>query len=819
MKAVIMAGGEGTRLRPLTSDIPKPMVPILNKPVMEHIINLLKKHNIVDIAATLYYLPSSIKDYFDDGRELGVNISYYVEEVPLGTGGSVLNAENFLDDTFIVISGDALTDINITEALKFHKEKGSKATLILKKENIPLEYGIVITDENGKIIRFLEKPSWGEVFSDTVNTGIYILEPDVLNYYKKGQNFDFSKDLFPKLLKDSVPMFGYITEDYWCDIGDINSYKQTQFDVLDGKVRLEIAGTEISKGIWVEDGCIVSEDVKITPPVYIGKDCIINSNSTIDSYCIIGNNTTIDSKSTLKRSVIWCNTYIGKNSQLRGTILCNKVKIKNNVNIFEDTVIGAECTLQDGCTIKPNIKIWPNKTIKEDTIINKNLVWGTKARRTLFGNRDISGDVNIDITPEFASLLGSAFASAINKDSPVIISCDSTPASKIIKQSLIAGVLSTGARAIDIENIILPINRFAVRFYRGSGGVHISTFNCDPNKVHIEFTNNMGGNIQRSVEKKIENLFLREDFQRCNSDMINEVINVDNFTSLYIQTSANSIKSLSKIRSKNYNILVSSENEKTTMLTLTFLNFLGCKADGDYSIKNFNSMEKFIDAMGKKIKRGNYNFGVVLSENGENLTLIDENGIPVRGEKYTVLASLIALKSGTNKKLVVPYTTTRVIENIAMQYKAEVIRTKSSPSEIMNTMLNLAEDEDSLIQYILSYDGILAVGKILEYLTLNSISLGDLLKEIPEFYVKHDEVLCDFKDRGRVIRRLIEEHSNRDIELFEGIKINTQKGWTLILPDNERPIFNIFSEGFNEEYAEELCLSISDKICKIVNND
>jgi mannose-1-phosphate guanylyltransferase/phosphomannomutase len=215
MKSVIMAGGEGTRLRPLTCNIPKPMVPIVNKPVMEHIIELLRKHNLTDIAVTLQYLPNIIKNHFNDGREYDVNLKYYVEDKPMGTAGSVKNAEDFLDDTFIVISGDALTDIDLKKAIDFHFSKKSMATLVLKKVEIPLEYGVVVTDENGRITRFLEKPSWGEVFSDTVNTGIYILSPEVLKYYNKNEIFDFSKDLFPLLLKQDKPMYGYVSEDYW----------------------------------------------------------------------------------------------------------------------------------------------------------------------------------------------------------------------------------------------------------------------------------------------------------------------------------------------------------------------------------------------------------------------------------------------------------------------------------------------------------------------------------------------------------------------------------------------------------------------------
>ena len=270
MKAVIMAGGEGTRLRPVTCGIPKPMVPVLNKPVMEYTIELLKKHNITDIAATLAYFPAVITDYFGDGGEFGVSLRYYIEHTPLGTGGSVKNAEDFYDDTFIIVSGDALTDIDLEKALEFHKYRKSKATLILKKVPVPLEYGVVIIDEDGKITSFMEKPSWGEVFSDTINTGIYILEPEVLDYYKKGDNFDFSKDLFPKLLRDNVPMYGYITKDYWNDIGDLRVYKEVNFDILTGKVKTAIGYRQRGEGIWIGDGCEISDSCHLIAPVLIG---------------------------------------------------------------------------------------------------------------------------------------------------------------------------------------------------------------------------------------------------------------------------------------------------------------------------------------------------------------------------------------------------------------------------------------------------------------------------------------------------------------------------------------------------------------------
>ena len=198
MKAVIMAGGEGTRLRPLTSQRPKPLSPAFNLPIMEHIVLLLKQHGITDIVVTLHYLADEIEGYFGDGSEWGVNLIYSVEDTPLGTAGSVKQAEAHLrDDTFLIISGDALTDIDIDKAIDYHTKKGSLATIVLSHVPNPLEFGVVITDDSGHIRRFLEKPSWGEVFSDTVNTGMYILEPSIFDYMEMGKKYDWSHDIFP----------------------------------------------------------------------------------------------------------------------------------------------------------------------------------------------------------------------------------------------------------------------------------------------------------------------------------------------------------------------------------------------------------------------------------------------------------------------------------------------------------------------------------------------------------------------------------------------------------------------------------------------
>lgn len=814
MKAVIMAGGEGSRLRPLTCGIPKPMVPILNKPVMEHIIGLLRKFDITDIAATLWYLPSEITDYFEDGRDFSVKLNYYIETSPLGTGGSVLNTEDFLDGTFIVISGDAMTDINLSQAVEFHRSRGSKATLVLKREPIPLEYGIVITDEYGSINKFLEKPSWGEVFSDTINTGIYILEPEVLSYYKKGENFDFSKDLFPRLLNDNIPMFGYITDEYWCDIGDLNSYKQTHFDILSGKVNIG-SGYISNRDIIIGKNTIISSSAKILPPVYIGANCIIRSGAVI-SNSVIGDGCTIGENTSLKRSILWNKSTLGRNNQCRSTILCSGVNLHNNINLFEDSVIGPGCTLSDNVTLKPCIKLWPFKRIKEDSIVNKNLIWGTKASRVLFGERGISGEFNIEITPEYASLLGAAYSSSINKTAPLIISSDDSPPSRLIKESIISGALSSGSKVIDIGDAVIPLNRFGVKLYNGSGGIHVSTGWSD-GRLRIEFINEAGGNIDRKAEKKVENLFSREDFERCSIDTVCSAVKIQNFEQLYLQNIEPHIKNLIGIRNSAYRILIASPSEITLNIAALLLKNIGCSVTKDYWITGNKSMDDYAKHIGDIIKANNNDIGVIFSENGENIILIDETGLVIDKEKYPILASLITLKSGNAEKLIIPYMSTVNIERLAQKYNTEIIRAKSAFSELINTVLKQPRSDNApQLQYILYFDGIYAVAKILDFLIENSTTLHILAAEIPPIHIRTQKLNCDFEQRGSIIRRLIEEGKSDSLELFDGIRLSSEKGWSLILPDNERSVFNIYTEGFSEEYADELSVSIADKLKRLI---
>lgn len=313
MKAIIMAGGRGSRLHGLTVQYPKPMLPILNKPVLAHILNLLKYHCITEVVITVQYLAEQIWRYFGDGHTLGMVIHYAVEETPLGTAGSVKNAQPYLDnEPFLVISGDIITDINLTCARQFHQAKDALATLVLKRVSNPLGYGTVVADWEGRIQHYLEKPNYIEVISSTINTGIYILDPEVLNMMKPNQAYDFSYDIFPQLVYHDAPIFGYLADGYWGDMGTIQGYMKATADALMGKVKHIDRGVHIGGNIWVGRDVEIAPDAVLQGPICLGNEVRIYPGATIHGPSVVGDQTIIGPRAFIEQSIIGHNCLVGE---------------------------------------------------------------------------------------------------------------------------------------------------------------------------------------------------------------------------------------------------------------------------------------------------------------------------------------------------------------------------------------------------------------------------------------------------------------------------------------------------------------------------
>ncbi|HJX75085.1 MAG TPA: sugar phosphate nucleotidyltransferase, partial [Gaiella sp.] len=385
MKAVVMAGGEGTRLRPLTSNQPKPMVPIVGKPCMEHALDLLRAHGLTEIVVTLAFMPQAIRTYFGDGESLGLEMDYSVEEQPLGTAGSVGLAKERLTDTFLVISGDALCDVDLTALVEAHRAKGAAVTIGLKSVDNPLEFGIVVTDDDGRVERFLEKPSWGQVFSDTINTGIYVLEPEVLRHVPDDRPYDFSKELFPHLLEMGRPIYGHVLDGYWQDVGTLEQYRQANFDALDGAVQLEIPGLRLRGNVWVSEEVDIDQLEPVVGPAFIGVNSRIADAASVGAYSVLTRGVIVREGARVTRTVIDAGTYLGRSAVVEGAIIGRSCDVRDHVRIHEGVAIGDEVTIGPEASIFPGVRIYPFKEIETGAQIHESIIWEKRASKSAFG--------------------------------------------------------------------------------------------------------------------------------------------------------------------------------------------------------------------------------------------------------------------------------------------------------------------------------------------------------------------------------------------------------------------------------------------------
>lgn len=832
MKAVIMAGGSGTRLRPLTCNLPKPMVPVVGKPMSEHIVNLLKKHKFDDIIFTLHYLPDAIRDYFGDGSDLGVNISYSVEEgKPLGTAGCVKAVQDHLDSTFVVISGDSLTDIDLSAALKFHKEKKSKATLILKRVENPLDYGVVITDGENRIQRFVEKPGASEIFSDTVNTGTYILEPEVLLYVLMGREQDFSNDLFPLLLLRNEPMYGYVADGYWCDIGNLAVYRQAHKDVLDGLVDVKIDLPQIQPGVWVGQGTQIDSSVKLEAPVMIGENCRIGRETIISPHTTIGDNVVIQEKASLKQPVIWSNVYVGSKAELRACVVCNNSTIHNSAELLEGAIIGDNSSIGQEAAVNPDVRIWPDKNVDSGAKVLTSLIWGTRAPRTLFGAHGVRGLANVEITPEFAVNLAAAYGATL-KSGPVLVSRDYWKVSQMISRAMVSGLVSVGIEVQNLESMPLPISRHYVKTQRAAGLIHVRVSQREIDKITIEFFDNQGVAITKSTERKIETTFFKEDFPRCAPADVGTISFPSRVREYYVDEFLSHVKGqvfdedkvpFCIVPGTNYTRTTKTGNQathapkvvidyamaETGVLLPDLLGQLGIETVVlNSSIRNVPPRQEERITMRKQladvVKALNADLGVQIGRNGEQMTLVDETGQIIRGELLLATVADIILRDKPGKSIVVPVNASSIVERIAARHNCKVVRCKASETEIGSTTARL---EDSALggsangcfifpEFQNGYDAMFAVGQVLEHLTFQGRTLHQAVSDLPPLYYQVDSVHCPWERKGRVMRLLVEKHHDRPMELLDGVKIQTRPDhWILVLPDAVEPLVHVYADG------------------------
>jgi mannose-1-phosphate guanylyltransferase / phosphomannomutase len=824
MKAVVMAGGEGSRLRPLTVTRPKPMVPIVGRPVMEHILNLLKAHGITDVVVTVQYMASAIEDYFGDGNQFGMHISYSREEVPLGTAGSVKNAEALLDEPFLVISGDALTDFNLSEIIKYHQDRKALATLTLAHVANPLEYGVIITNEEGHITQFLEKPSWGEVFSDTINTGIYVLDPVIFSYFEGNKPFDFSQDLFPMMLEKGDPMYGCVASGYWCDVGNLAEYMRANADVLQNSVKVDLTGTN-NGGIWTEDGVEIAQDAQIYGPVWLGHDCKIKSGVIIHGPSAIGHYTIVDDRAQIDRSVVWNNSYIGERAELRGALVGTSTSIKSKAVMFEGAVIGDHSMVDENAIIQPGVKIWPNKEIETGAVVTSSIIWGSQGRRALFGRYGVTGLVNVDITPDFAARLGAAYGAVLAKGAVVCVNRDDHRTPRMVKRAIISGLPSAGINVSDLETVPLPVARYYVRTTDAAGGVHIRLSPFDPRIIDIKFFDPSGLDISKNFERKIENLYFREDFRRVYLDEIGTISYAPSVNQRYIDAF---LKVLDQdiMRKRRYRIVVDyGQGASVDVLSPVFnalnadviaLNATRDPARYSRTAEEFDRDMQVLASITATLKA---DLGVRIDTGGERIYVVDDHGQLLDGGKLLAAMTELTLRGRTQGLVAVPVTAPSVVETVAKKLGGEVVYTKVMPHALTSAatspgMVLVGDGAGAFAfpEFHPAFDGMYALMKLLEALARFNTELSAVVSSLPPYHLIRTQVNCPWEYKGKVMRILSEQYRERREDPIDGVKIDLGEEWVLVLPDADRPLFHVLAESRSRDSAQAL----ADKYARVV---
>lgn len=828
MKAVVMAGGEGSRLRPLTVGRPKPMVPVINKSVMGHILDLLKSHGVTEIIVTVRYLGTAIQDFFEDGRSLGLQITYAVEDIPLGTAGSVKNAAAYLDETFLVLSGDALTDIDLTRVVEVHKASGALATLALTRVPNPLEFGVIITDDSGRITQFQEKPSWGEIISDTVNTGIYVLEPEVLDYIPFNTNFDFATDVFPAMLAAGLPMNGYVADGYWCDVGSLDEYRRATADMLYGRVKLaEPIGRHIGGGIWAGEDVEIAPSAQLYGPIYLGNGVKIKGDVTIYGPSVIRDYTIIDAYTRIERSILWRNNYVGENCELRGTIVTRQCSIKSKAVVFEDSVISDQCILGEGCIIHAGVKLWPRKEIEPGATVKDSIVWGNQGRRALFGRFGITGVVNVDLTPEFAAKMGAALGATLPKASFVAINRDMHRSSRMLKRALISGIPGTGLNVWDLGTVPTPVLRHFVRTNPDtSAGIHVRLSPFDQRVVDIRFIDKKGMNQSKTAERAVERAYFREDFRRAYLDEIGVIQYANHSAERYIEDFIAQID-VESIRNANLRIVIDYSHGLASDVFARVLNKLGVEVLPLNARREETKLAMLqyefranLERTAKIVSVLDADLGMQLDVAGEKLFLVDELGQILDDITAAALVMELALQNHPQSSVIGPVTLPNSFDTIAGWRDSRFVRISNNLQSIMEA----ANSREHLLgvdgngNYVFpafqpTVDGMMAAAKTLEYLATYRANISqtrtpisEIVSYLPSFHLAEARAYCATGAKGAVMRLLNEQHGVRNSEVnVEGIRIPLQNTeWVHIAPDPDSPYFTIIAEAATWTRAGEL---------------
>ncbi len=825
MKAIVLAGGFGTRIQPLTNSVPKPMLPILNRPMMEHIIIKLRDDlGITDIAVLLYFKPEIIKEYFGDGSGWGVKITYVQPDDDYGTAGAVGFARELMDESFIIVSGDLVTDFDFKQIAAFHKQKRSKLTITLTPVDNPLQFGVVIANEEGRIEKFLEKPSWGEVFSDTINTGIYLLEPEIFDYIPVEENFDFAKDLFPTLMKEGVTLWGCSVEGYWRDVGNPQSYREVYQDLFDEETVLPMKGEKSEQGgcaIYREDGTGLPESVRCSGTVVLGKNVTIGKDVELGNVAI-GDNVKIGEGCRIKESIIWNDVEIEGKVTLHNSVICNNNRIAKKVKAKNGVIISEYCEVDKGTIFTKDVIVWPEKSINEGSIVSNNIIWGKNYKSSLFESGKVIGRTNVELSCEMATKLAESFGSILPVGSKVYISRDYHRSSRMLKRAFLSGMLSTGIDVLDLRNIPSNVMRFTLAHHEEvAAGIHFRQSTINQLDTEIIFYTSEGLAIDTNLSKNVERIFFRENFRRVNHTQIGEIDEEHHVKDRYVEVLQQRLDS-ALFKSSEMKVAVDIMFGSTSDIYPKILNELQIEnivLNGYQDDKRLTKLPSLIKSSHKNIadivKTMQLNCGFLIYPNGQKVQMVSDTGELVYD--YTALLVVLSLlnESKEGAKVFLPAWAPDYIEFENLEITRGKIESLKARQLEEYDLIATTDGHFAFTEFGLNNDAIFASLKILELLLKNDTKVSDVVENLPVFCFKGENIPCPSERKGLMMRKFLEDGKDKKTAFDDGVKIWVEEDeWILMVPDQHSEFLNIYLQAKDESRANEIFYSYKSKIEK-----
>lgn len=764
MKAIILAGGLGTRMRPMTSERPKPMISLFDRPVLEHILLHLRRNGITEVAVTVHCHPEVMTAAFGDGTEFGMHLTWFQESEPLGTAGSVLACRSFWaeEEAFLVLSGDVVCDFDLNAAARFHREHKAAATILLHRTASPTQYALVMTDDAGKITRFVEKPGWGQVFSSQISTEIYLLTPKAMDAAGEGQVCDFAKELFPTLLERGETLCGYLPYGCWKDIGSCDAYLEAIRDALDGKWKTDLRLPQISAGIWC--GSELPQNVTLIPPCYIGEGVTLGSRCVIGPHAVVERGSVVDARAVIQGSAL-LGASVGTGAALEHAILCPGAAVQAGAVLNRGTVIGSGAVVGRNAILRRGVRVWPETHIAAGARLNTSLTSGTDCGQLLFEeDGTLSATTGLELTPETLVTLGSL----LGEDGRVGLGGSGGSAARTLLLAAEAGVTSSGGTAVVHDGTTPGCAAWLAREH----ALSVSLFLAQSGEtVTLHLTDRLGLPLPRPRLRRLENALLRLEVRRASAGHMGHCEHISGTDEAYC-TAAIRFSGTGPL--KRLHLQVPENTAENRLLAAA------------------------LSAMGMAVSPTEGSLFLAMAEHRGLLYAADESGRTVTPEQLQLLTLLLMADQG-ERTFALPPSAPAAAEEAAASCGAQVLRLGRDGAAAET----LAAQQSAL------RDGIFTACFLVHHLSRSGETLEALAGRLPGCVLRTAEVALN-SGRGALMEALHQAYPNAEA-LGSGIRVRMGGGSVYLVPRNRVSALKIAAEAASAEAAEELCAMMRRK--------